>query len=242
MASEQTQPDSPTTEDKSQVETETIYVLQNPAMPNYVKIGKTENLQQRIKDLDNKSVPVPFECIYAACVKKGRRWEKVLHEVFSEYRVNQRREFFTSENVVVKAIRILKAAQIKPVDFTATNALIVADDPDEEISVREGQKRIARNENKRVRFDFAMVGIPDDATLTFLLDDEVVCTVRQQKNPPKVNFLEEELSLSMAAAKALGRDSSAGVRGPAYWKYKDELLSDIRDRRESKEGENADEE
>ena len=108
MASEQTQPYSPTTVEKSQVETEIIYVLQNPAMPNYVKIGKTENLQQRMKDLDNTSVPVPFECIYAARVEKIRGWEKVLHEVFSEYRVNQRREFFTSENVVVKAIRILK--------------------------------------------------------------------------------------------------------------------------------------
>ena len=237
MASEQTQPYSPTTVEKSQVETEIIYVLRNPAMPNYVKIGKTENLQQRMKDLDNTSVPVPFECIYAACVKKGRRWEKVLHEVFSEYRVNQRREFFTSENVVVKAIRILKAAQIENV---TPNTLVVAD-PVEESSVREGQERIASNENKRVRFDFAMVGIPDDETLPFLLDDDVVCTVRQQKNPPKVNFREEELSLSMAAAKALGRDSSAGVRGPAYWKYEDELLSDRRDRMESEEGEDVDE-
>lgn len=162
--------------------------------------------------------------------------------MFSEYRVNQRREFFTSKNVVVKAIRILKAAQIKPVDVTATNARIVADDPNEERIVREGEKLIASNENKRVRFDFAMVGIPDDETLTFLLDDDVVCTVRQQKNPPKVNFREEELSLSMAAAKALGRNSSAGVRGPAYWKYEDELLSDRRDRMESEEGKDADEE
>lgn len=239
MASEQTQPYSPTTVEKSQVETEIIYVLRNPAMPNYVKIGKIQNLQQRMKDLDNTSVPVPFECVHAARVEEKRHWEKVLHEVFSEYRINRRREFFTSENVVVKAIRILEAAQIE--DVTA-NALIVADDPDEESSVREGQERIVSNENKRVRFDFAMVGIPDDETLTFLLDDDVVCTVRQQKNPPKMNFREEELSLSVAAARALGRDSSAGLRGPAYWKYEDELLSDRRDRMESEEGENADEE
>lgn len=83
-------------------------------MPNYVKIGKTQDLQQRMKDLDNTSIPVPFECIYAALVEKRRRWEKVLHDVFLEYRVNQRREFFTSE-VVVKTIRILSAAQIENV-------------------------------------------------------------------------------------------------------------------------------
>ena len=86
-----------------------------------------------------------------------------------------------------------------------------------------------------------MVGIPDDAKLVFLQDDEIVCTVTQQQ-PARVNFREEELSLSMAAAKALERDSSAGLRGPAYWKYEDELLTDRRDRMESEEGEDADEE
>lgn len=237
MALQQTQPYSPTEIEEPQVETEIVYVLRNPAMPSYVKIGKTGNLQQRMKELDNTSVPIPFECIYAALVEKRRTWEKVLHEVFSEYRVNQRREFFTSESVVIKAIRILKAAQIENV---TPNVLVVAD-PEEENSVLEGQERVASNENRRAKFDFAMVGIPDDARLTFLQDDEVVCTVIQQQ-PARVNFCEKELSLSMAAAKALGRGSSAGLRGPAYWKYEDELLSDRRERMESEEGENADEE
>lgn len=238
MAPEQTQPYSPTTEDKSQVETEIIYVLQNPAMPNYVKIGKTENLQQRMKVLDNTSVLVPFECRYAACVEKRQDWKKVLHEVFSEYRINPRSEFFTRENVEAKAIAILKAAQI---DDVPANALIVADVPDEEISVREGQERIARNENRRANFDFTMVNIPDDARLFFLQNDKIYCTVTQRK-PARVNFDGEEFSLTVAAVKALGKGSSASLQGLAYWKYKDELLTDIRDRMESKEGENADEE
>ena len=198
MASEQTQPYSSTTVEKSQVETEIIYVLRNPAMPNYVKIGKIQNLQQRMKDLDNTSVPVPFECIYAALVEKNRCWEQTLHKVFLEYRVNPRREFFT-DNVAEKATRILKAAQIENV---TDDALIVADPID-----LEGQKRIASNENKRARFDFTMVDIPDNARLGFLQDDEIVCTVTQRK-PARVNFRGEELSLSKAATKASGRDSS----------------------------------
>ena len=162
MTSEQTQSYSSTTEEESQVEKEIIYVLRNPAIPNYVKIGKTQDLQERMKSFDKTNVPVPFECIYAALVEKNRRWEETLHEVFSEHRVNPRREFFTSD-VVVKVIRILKAAQIENV---TANALIVAD-PVEESSVREGQERIASNENKRARFDFTMVDIPDAARLFF---------------------------------------------------------------------------
>lgn len=56
MTSQETQPSSPTTVEKSQEETDVIYVLRNPEMPNYVKIGKTQDLQQRMKDLDNTSI------------------------------------------------------------------------------------------------------------------------------------------------------------------------------------------
>ena len=34
-----------------------VYVLVNEAMPNYVKLGSTANLEQRIRDLDTAGVP-----------------------------------------------------------------------------------------------------------------------------------------------------------------------------------------
>ena len=42
-----------------------VYVLVNEAFDNFVKIGKTINLEQRLKQLDNTSVPLPFRCVYA---------------------------------------------------------------------------------------------------------------------------------------------------------------------------------
>lgn len=33
-----------------------VYVLTDPAFDGYVKIGKTTNLQQRLRSLDNKRV------------------------------------------------------------------------------------------------------------------------------------------------------------------------------------------
>jgi hypothetical protein len=37
-----------------------IYILTNPAMEGYVKVGKTRNLRQRVRALDNTSVPLSF--------------------------------------------------------------------------------------------------------------------------------------------------------------------------------------
>lgn len=42
-----------------------VYVLTNAAFDGYVKIGKTTNLEQRLRSLDNTSVPLPFRCVYA---------------------------------------------------------------------------------------------------------------------------------------------------------------------------------
>ena len=42
-----------------------VYVLVNEAFDSYVKIGRTINLEQRLKQLDNTSVPLPFRCVFA---------------------------------------------------------------------------------------------------------------------------------------------------------------------------------
>jgi hypothetical protein len=39
-----------------------VYVLINEAMPGYVKVGKTDNLDRRLRDLDWTNLPLPFEC------------------------------------------------------------------------------------------------------------------------------------------------------------------------------------
>ena len=45
-----------------------VYILRNEAFPDYIKIGITGNLEERMKSLDCTSTPLPFVCDYAADV------------------------------------------------------------------------------------------------------------------------------------------------------------------------------
>lgn len=77
-----------------QVDAGIVYVLINPAMPGYVKIGKTTNLIQRIAKFNSDAVPEPFVCVYAAKVSNRHKVEQLLHAVFSDRRATRDREFF----------------------------------------------------------------------------------------------------------------------------------------------------
>lgn len=78
----------------SPVATGIVYVLINPAMPGYVKIGKTTDLVRRIAQLNNEAVPEPFICVYAAHVVDRHKVERVLHTIFESHRSTKDREFF----------------------------------------------------------------------------------------------------------------------------------------------------
>jgi hypothetical protein len=63
-----------------------VYVLINPAFDTYVKIGRTINLEQRLRQLDNTSVPLPFRCVYAVEVDDEVEVERLVHQAFADHR------------------------------------------------------------------------------------------------------------------------------------------------------------
>ena len=76
-----------------------VYLLTNPAMEGYVKIGKTggssvQDVKNRMRTLDSTGVPRAFNCEYAAVVENYEEVEKALHVAFGENRVRPNREFF----------------------------------------------------------------------------------------------------------------------------------------------------
>ena len=212
-------PGATETTSQPQPATQIVYVLQNPAMPGYVKIGKTDNLAQRMRSLFDTPVPVPFICFYAARVENSAKVETQLFEIFGDKRSHPKREFFEVEPHRVAAA--IKLAEIE--DVTASVATDVS-------ASKEDAESLTRAKNKAKKFNFEMLDIPVGAELQFVKDHNSVCIVVRQK-PPRVEFRGDEMALSKAAQELL--NYSWGVQGSLYWEYEGETLEERRERIEN---------
>ena len=227
-----------------------VYVLTNPGMPGLVKIGKTINMRARLNTLFSTSVPLPFILHYAAEVENAKELEHSLFEVFSDKRVNNRREFFEVEpERVVAAIRIANGISVREDhkvrdgedDTTETISVGITD---EDIKARDKEAQAQAKAQRRTNFRFEDLGIPIGAELTFSRNRELKATVVDNKS--KVEFEGEEMSISGAANIILQRDPqqtiTTSVNGALFWEWENEILNAIRTRIEQeREDENEDE-
>lgn len=72
-----------------------VYILTNPAFKTfYIKIGYTTNIDDRLKELYNTSVPLPFKVYAILKTKKYKQAEKMIHSAFKASRIGNDREFF----------------------------------------------------------------------------------------------------------------------------------------------------
>ena len=183
-----------------------VYILTNECMPDTIKIGITENLEQRIKQLDNTSVALPFECYYAVEVPDASIIEKKMHQGLDDYRIRQNREFFNTSPERAKSL--LEIAEVMGGKNVTPNTDIVETPQD--------QEALDRARKTRKRFNFAMLGLDQGVVLHFSKDSTFTCTVA---NENQVEFRGEIMSLSRSAdlvLQELGYDWGS-VHGPAYW-------------------------
>jgi hypothetical protein len=85
-----------------------IYVLSNPSMPGYLKIGFTRksDIAERVSELSSStSVPLPFVLEHWSFTHTPQKYETRLHGLFNKDRVSPKREFFTiSLETAIKGI------------------------------------------------------------------------------------------------------------------------------------------
>lgn len=197
-------------------------------MDNYVKIGQTTNLTQRLKSLDTTGVPLPFECVYAIEVEDYKEVENLLHQVFADSRIRKSREFFQ-----IGAQRVIAAMKLTGgLDLTPTTDTVEDDDD---------QKALDKARTKREAFNFDMVGIPPQTELYFYDEEEITCTVIDKK---QISFQGETTSLSKVASdifierkrkkgERISNMSNMSFNGTVFWYLEGESMNERRQRMES---------
>jgi len=158
-----------------------VYILTNESMPDTIKVGITENLDRRIRELDNTSTPLPFECYYAVEVENASAIEKKIHEGLDDKRVRQNREFFNATPEQAKAI--LEIAEVMG-GKNVTPKEDIVETPQDKQALDTARK-------KRKRFNFSMVNISPGTLLEFVKDSSITCEVVDEN---KVKFRDKVTS------------------------------------------------
>ena len=189
-----------------------VYVLSNPAFDRYVKVGRTSDLEQRLRQLVNTSVPLPFRCEFAIEVDDEVEAERLVHQAFADVRVRSSREFFEIEpQRVIAALKLTGGKDVTPKEDVAEDA--------------EGIEALERTVAKRrsYSFDDAHVSIGD--VLVYTRDESVTATVVADK---KIEFEGEVISLSRAALTLLHKDGYKWkqANGWAYWMKDGETMGE----------------
>ncbi|NNM58425.1 MAG: GIY-YIG nuclease family protein [Legionellales bacterium] len=207
-----------------------VYILTNPSLQGWVKIGYTDNddIQSRLNSLNSSTaIPLSFRVYATLSVEKAAEVEQSIHTIFDSIdrslhsieKLNSGkervREFFLISPE--KAFMIFKEiAKLKNIE----KDLVLGVPTDAEI---EEEELITR----KSRSTFKELGISVGTELTFLKDANVKCSTVDDKNA--VKYENQEYSLSALGKKLIGYP----VSGFQYFVLDNETLSDRRQRLES---------
>jgi len=218
-----------------------IYILTNPSFPDYVKIGYADDIDSRLKKL-NQSECIPFAFrVYATYEVDARLSDLKIHSIIDKLNPNLRsidnfngqkrvREFYAMS--AEDAYSILEA--IAEINGRSDKLVKVAKTTSEEDDENTAEDVASVRKERLAPFTFSMCKIPIGAELEFWSrgnkNTGIKCTVVDDKH---VSYGGAEYSLS-ALATSLS-NAKWPVAGPRYFKYKGEWLNDIRTREENKQ-------
>ena len=211
-----------------------IYILTNPSFPQYVKIGYADDVERRLDQL-NRSECIPFAFrVYATYEVQSRLSDKKVHSIIDKLNPNLRsidnfkgqkrvREFYAMSPddaySLLEAIAEIngQSDKLKRIAMTA-----------EEQEAEETAEEVDEVHKERLSpFTFSKCNLQPGEEIYWYDDPEMTFKIVDDKN---VEYKGKKFTLSALAALLLGKDSSAGIGGPRYFKYKGEWLNDIRAR------------
>jgi len=189
-----------------------VYVLTNPAFDDYVKVGRTVGLEQRLRQLDNTSGPLPFRCVYAVQVDDAVGVERLVHQAFADVRVRTAREFFKVDpQRVMSPLKVSNGIEVTPKQ----------DIGEDQEAVEALEKAVATRRN----YSFRDAQVHAGDTLLYAKDESVTATVVGEK---KIEFEGTLTSVSKAALTLLHREGYMWktANGWSYWMKDGETLAE----------------
>lgn len=206
-----------------------VYILTNPSFKeDWVKIGKSSRpVDVRSKELDNTSVPLPFEIFATMKTRKYSEVEKLVHKTIdrlTDLRIRQNREFFNIAPQMALDI-------FCDIAMTIDDAEVVLYHENRPITESEVPVH-SKREVKRSRFRFSMCDIRIGEKITFVpagfvvkvaSDDSIEYEGRIYKLSPFVGtFMPDDK-----------RNTSGAYHGAKYFSYNCRILDDLRKEREN---------
>ena len=204
-----------------------VYILTNPSFrEDWVKIGKSTNMEKRLKTLNTTALPLPFKVYATIKTSKYEELEKIIHKQIdrlTDLRINQSREFFN--------VHPAQALDIFLDQATALDDAIVTKyengKPRQMYPVLEKSKEEREKKPQRPPFDFSMVGLNvGDKVIFDALNLEVKVAGRN-----KVEYEGRLWSLSAFCGTYLPENmhnASEAYQGPKYFSYQGKTLWEIR--------------
>ncbi len=217
-----------------------IYILTNPSFKEYVKIGYADNIDARLKQLNNSEcIPFAFR-VYATYEVEERLTDLKLHALIDQLNPNLRsidnldgkkrvREFYAMSPEqaysILETIAVLGGRK----DRLHLYDLSAEEKKNENLAQEIEEEHIERLSP----FAFSKCKIPLGARITFIhqgnSNSGAQCTVVGDKT---VEYQGRKLSLSALATELTG--SKWGVAGPRYFKYNGAWLNELRAKEEGR--------
>ena len=212
-----------------------IYILTNPSFPDYIKIGYADDIEKRLNQL-NRSESIPFAFrVYATYEVQSRLTDKELHKLIDALNPDLRaiesfdgkervKEFYAMSAEdgyqLLECIAKISGTIDKLHRMTPEGHEILDEELADEIKQMNKSSR-----KKKGPFNFSKYGIQPGEELNFIDDETIKVKV---VNDRKIEYNGEITSLSELAQRL--KKANHPLQGTLYFTYKDEKLTDIRER------------
>ncbi len=186
------------------------------AVSGLVKIGKTDNFQERMRFLENNGYynVAGLKRSFAIELEDYDDKESLLHEIFSKHQVGNSELFALDLDLVKQLLLSFAGKVIYPENINKTREFDV----------------LATARQQNAKFTFYKKGLVDGDQIHFISDNSIIATVIGERD---VEYRGQSWKLSPLTREIFTdknqQNSSGAYQGANYWQYNGKKLKDLPD-------------